>query len=1070
MKDRRKNNYEQLKAKLEEIFQMNQADLDFGIYRIMNTKREEILRYLDKQLQPQVKEILSSLVSGNTVEIEERMKKIERQARRFKADPEDDPEYQDLAKRKAGNLEIDALEKEIFSDLFNFFSRYYENGDFLSLRRYKADVYAIPFEGEEVKLHWANHDQYYIKTSEYFTNYSFRLPESERRVHFRLIKAGTEQNNNKEKRGKERRFMLSHEKPLFFDNKDLVIGIEYVADSERRNQGKINQSIIETLRTDSRLTDFDELFSIENVNDKEVMVLERHLKLYSARNTFDYFIHKDLGGFLRRELDFFLKNEVLVLDDIVDQTPKNFEKRLAKLKALKEIGHKIILFLAQLENFQKKLWLKKKFVVETNWCITLDRVPEEFYAEIAVNEDQREEWVRLFAIDEMKASNGDLSETSGDAAGYGKPLSEDFLKDNPYLLLDTALFDEDFKQRLIARIDNLDEQTDGLLIHSENFQALNLLQEKYREEVKCIYIDPPYNTDEDEFVYKDNYRHSSWLTMMYDRILSTRELVVDNSSFAVSINEEELFNLKLLMNEVKGQEHYVTTITVKVRHDDRILKGDKDIHETTEQLVVYRNSYDFNPGKRILDDTSLSEYVWTIEVSGSPFETKSMGNKQVEIYSPNQLQIVKGSSSETSLKRINIRGSLRAGNSSGRFYVTNIEPLFNEYRGCLFKVPNMGNDIYDHRWFFIPDQNSNRVNGDYFQGVPIDKKETKAIPYPNHWDVEINFWDYEKEFNRAGYEGSINFRQGKKPTAFIEKYLEVAGVKDDCQSLVLDYFAGSGSTGHAVINLNREDGGRRKYILVEMGEYFDTVTKPRIQKVIYSKDWKNRKPASHGGLSHCFKTIRLESYEDTLNNLILSGNKSSGNDLLEDDSYREQYLLSYMLDIESRGSLLNLDLFDKPFGYQLLINRRNEVRKTTVDLVETFNHLIGLNVSSQDQVRCFYTDFVRDEEDKLIIKDRMRQSDTGDFVYRMVKGKTRGGEETLIIWRELTGNLEKDNVALDEYFRTQEWYTNGKRWHPDVIYVNGDNNLLSIRKDEENWEVRLIEEVFHRLMFENEGV
>ena len=208
------DNYEQLKRKLEEIFQMDQADLDFGIYRIMNSKREEINRYLDEQLKPQVKQILSSLVSENTDEIESRMKEIEEQAKQFKANLEDNTEYRELTKQKAGNLDVDALEKEIFSDLYNFFSRYYEGGDFLSLRRYKANVYAIPYEGEEVKLHWANQDQYYIKTSEYFTNYSFRLPKSGKCVHFRLIKAGTEQNNNKEIKGKERRFILSRRKTI----------------------------------------------------------------------------------------------------------------------------------------------------------------------------------------------------------------------------------------------------------------------------------------------------------------------------------------------------------------------------------------------------------------------------------------------------------------------------------------------------------------------------------------------------------------------------------------------------------------------------------------------------------------------------------------------------------------------------------------------------------------------------------------------------------------------------------------------------------------------------------------
>ena len=174
------------------------------------------------------------------------------------------------------------------------------------------------------------------------------------------------------------------------------------------------------------------------------------------------------------------------------------ESYLAKIRVLRKIAGKLIDFLAQLEDFQKKLWLKKKFVVETNYCITLDRVPEELYPEIAANEAQREEWVRLFAIDEIR---GDLH-----SPAYTEPMTVEFLKANDKLVLDTRFFDEAFKARLLASIENFDDQCDGLLIHSENFQALNLLQERYREQVKCVYIDPPYNTGGDGFVYKDGYQ------------------------------------------------------------------------------------------------------------------------------------------------------------------------------------------------------------------------------------------------------------------------------------------------------------------------------------------------------------------------------------------------------------------------------------------------------------------------------------------------------------------------------------------------------------------------------------
>ena len=180
-------------------------------------------------------------------------------------------------------------------------------------------------------------------------------------------------------------------------------------------------------------------------------------------------------------------------------------------------------------------------------------------------------------------------------------------------------------------------------------------------------------------------------------------------------------------------------------------------------------------------------------------------------------------------------------------------------------------------------------------------------------------------------------------------------------SLVLDYFAGSGTTGHAVINLNREDGGSRKYILVEMGDYFDTVLKPRIQKVVYSKDWKDGKPVSREGSSQLVKVLRLESYEDALNNLEVRKPSSgqgeldfSGDDMKD---FREDYLLHYMLDVETRGSasLLNIDGFRDPFAYELKIasSSAGETQPTQVDLIETFNYLLGLRVKTTETLQGF---------------------------------------------------------------------------------------------------------------------
>jgi len=265
-----------------------------------------------------------------------------------------------------------------------------------------------------------------------------------------------------------------------------------------------------------------------------------------------------------------------------------------------------------------------------------------------------------------------------------------------------------------------------------------------------------------------------------------------------------------------------------------------------------------------------------------------------------------------------------------------------------------------------------------------------------------------------------------------------ASVPHKKNPLILDYFAGSGTTGHAVINLNREDGGRRKYILVEMGTYFDTATKPRIQKVIYSKDWKDGKPLSREGSSHCFKYMRLESYEDSLNNLALQC-KPDQQLALEQatPAFKESYILSYMLDVESKDSLLSIQSFVHPFDYQMNIatGSAGESKPTPIDLVETFNYLIGLRVETIQAIRDF----------------------------RVITGQTPEGDRTLIIWRDLE---DKSNADLEEFFRKQDY--NPRDMEFDLIYVNGDNNLENLRRPDETWKVRLIEEDFLRLMFEEQ--
>ena len=503
---------QKLQELLQKLFRADATELDFGIYRIINYRRGQIQKFIDDELPS----IVQKALEGNTEtesDLEEIAKK-ETEVREFSRNLgeeilDDDgnlinDKYKDSpvvkqyldAKESLGYPQTrDQREDAVYNHLYTFFSRYYDNGDFIPRRRYsQTERYAVPYNGEEIYFHWANRDQFYVKSSEYFSEYRFK--SNDITVIFDLREVDIEKDNVQG----DRRFFIpiSAETEYNSDTDEVYIPFEYrpLIDEEKAIYGTNNQQdkIIDTAEQEiiGQFGNYYEIQSELGHEKDEVTLLKKHLRTYTRRNTSDFFIHKDLKRYLNRELDVYVKNEVLPLSSLIFEDTNLQEKNLSRVdwietaKLVHTIANKIIDFLSHIEEFQKRLWLKKKFVLSTDYCLTLDRVPEEFYVEITENTAQLEEWKDLFSIHEKDDT---LIGTD-----YTEPLSVDFLKENPNLVLDTCHFDSDFKDNLLSYSDNLDNQTDGLLIHGENFQALNLLTEKYQESIKAIYIDPPYNT------------------------------------------------------------------------------------------------------------------------------------------------------------------------------------------------------------------------------------------------------------------------------------------------------------------------------------------------------------------------------------------------------------------------------------------------------------------------------------------------------------------------------------------------------------------------------------------------
>ena len=354
------------------------------------------------------------------------------------------------------------------------------------------------------------------------------------------------------------------------------------------------------------------------------------------------------------------------------------------------------------------------------------------------------------------------------------------------------------------------------------------------------------------------------------------------------------------------------------------------------------------------------------------------------------------------------------------------------------------------------------------------------------WRPVETLWDYEDvgSTHEAAEELKAllpgNKFQTVKPTRLVRRVLDASG---DEYLTLLDFFGGTGTSAHAVIDANRFDGGQRKFILMESGAHFDDLLLARVKKAVFAAEWKTGKPAARLSVQEAerssimIKVLRLESYEDALNNLDTYRQPSQA-DLLASpeaqgaDRLREQHLLNYMLDVETRGSqsLLNIKAFDDPTVYKLKVKRpgSDESSEVNVDLLETFNWLVGLTVQSIAAPQAFSGEFERDPEGRLILKGRMRQDATGPWWFRTVTGSTPDGRRTLIIWRKLTGDPEQDNLVLDTWF-TRAGYS-AKDSEFGLIYVNGDNNLENLKALDDTWKVRLIEEDFHRLMFDTEGL
>jgi adenine-specific DNA-methyltransferase len=744
--------------------------------------------------------------------------------------------------------------EELFDRLYTFFHRYFSESGSIYFRFTPPHEHVyekVYTDDRDVALFWKTHMLYYVKTDRLFQNMEVELDGF--RFYFDVSEL-------EHKRANEKRTLVYTFKERRQDG-TLVFRVSYSERGRQTDPDAIRRAIRDALG----LKQYTSAVPSEET-------LERSFRLFERQSEVDYFINKNARQFLREQFNLWLYQYVFEPksggdarepksggdtrerrsgEDAREQEAREgtlwTERRIQQLQVLKEIAYKIIDFIGQFEYELVKIWNKPKFVLDSHYVITLDRIVAQAGGEAVLKrllahpgmEKQVREWRELGIVGEDFTPEEVLNRVEQISAD----LEEDFAREkargsvvlNPryqYLPIDTKHF-PDLEMSILALFDHLDQALDGWLVHSENYQALNTMLPKFRGRVKCIYIDPPYNTGNDEFIYNDRFRHSSWLTMMENRLRLAREWMREDGAIFVNIDENEQPRLRILLEELYGSENYVAPMIWMSRAGKggtgtKIQIG----HEHIELVCKDIAKFSLKPVERVVQDCPYQD-------DKGPYKRELLRQW--------------GGQHDTREERPTLYYPIPTPFGI-EVYPERPDGKEGTWRFSREKVMKM---LEEGDLDFVKDEKTGKIT--IYRKV---RAGHKLLSVPGNILSDVGTSADGTKMIKALF-GEKNYDTAK-PLPLVIHLVDLV-TWQDTDALILDFFAGSGTTGHAVINLNREDGGKRKYILVEMADYFHTVLLPRIKKVVFSDKWRDGKAQPEGkGISHFVKYFRLESYEEVL--------------------------------------------------------------------------------------------------------------------------------------------------------------------------------------------------------------
>jgi len=765
--------------------------------------------------------------------------------------------------------------EELFDKLYSFFERYFSESGSIYFRYtpLHQNIYEKVYtDDRDVVLFWKTHMLYYVKTDRIFNSMKVEVDE----VDFFFDASKIEHKRANEKR------------EVVFSFREVAPDGTLIFDTAYSVRGRITK-IEEILRALNK--------EGESISDE---TLEKAFRVFEKQSEVDYFINKNARAFLEEQFDLWMYQYLFAEKNIWSA------ERLTQLQVLKEIAYKVIGFIGQFEDELVKIWNKPKFVRNSHYVLTLDHLIrrektdllEDLFAHAGMQE-QINEWVALSMLEkgvQPKELLRQITET-------------DLLKESTHLILhhlplDTKHF-PDMEIQILACFEDLDDELDGWLVHSENYQALITLVSKYRESIKTIYIDPPYNATYSEIDYVNNYVHSTWLSMMENRIRISSEYLYDDSVNIIAIDENEQERLGLLLGELFP--HYEHNCIVII-HNHGGIQGDN--FSNTHEYAYFS----FLKGKKLIGRVEREEgnVVPLRDWGGDESRRENAKNCFYPIIIKNGKIISYGDVCDDKYHPDHANIELEDG--SIEVYPIDSNNTERKWRNSRDTVEDISDELF-----------LQKINNEW-----VIKRYKSIYRYKTVWT--------DNKFN-SNVHGSkllgdiIGYKSFQFPKSLYNvKACLNASTQKDPDAIVLDYFAGSGTTAHAVMNLNREDGGSRKYILVEMGDHFYDVIIPRIKKVAFNPKWKDGKPVfeeGESGISHLVKYYDLEQYEDVLQKVHYEDA-----DLFDDPNQDPYHAYVFLRDLKLLDSVeLDRDADKVRFHPERLY--------PDIDLAETLSHLRG---------------------------------------------------------------------------------------------------------------------------------